>query len=325
MTVLDDYILLIEEGLNQLSFPDSPRSLYDPCRYVMKNGGKRLRPVLTLMASGLCGGTPEEAVPAALSVELIHNFTLVHDDIMDKASSRRGQPSVHVQWDEPTAILAGDMLYVEAFQQLLFYSNAPGTRFQQLQQTLLRAIRTVCEGQALDMQLERERGGTVEEYLAMIRGKTAALISGSLQIGGISAGASKIELKRLGQLGEKIGLAFQIQDDLMDAVADPEKFGKTRGGDILEGKKTFLLLTALEYGNESDVQELFKIMDKASLEASDIDRVVQLFRTTGALEQARETIGREYRQAMELLEPFDDSDYKADLVTLLNFLIDREY
>lgn len=325
MTVLDDYTLLVEEGLSQLIFPDSPQSLYDPCRYVMKNGGKRLRPVLTLMASGLCGGNPEDAVPAALSVELIHNFTLVHDDIMDQASSRRGQPSVHVRWDEPTAILAGDMLYAEAFQQLFCYSDAPGRRYQQLQRTLLNAIRTVCEGQALDMQLEREKGGSVEEYLTMIRGKTAALISGSLKIGGISAGASQEELQRLDLLGEKIGLAFQIQDDLMDAVADPEKFGKTRGGDILEGKKTFLLLTALENGNETDVRELYSVMDKDSLETDDIDRVVHLFKKTGALKRAQDTVGQEYRQAMELLEPFDDSDYKADLVTLLNFLIDREY
>ncbi|MEX2584978.1 MAG: polyprenyl synthetase family protein [Balneolaceae bacterium] len=325
MTVLDDYTLLVEEGLSQLTFPDSPRSLYDPCRYVMKNGGKRLRPVLTLMASGLCGGNLEDAVPAALSVELIHNFTLVHDDIMDQASSRRGQPSVHVRWDEPTAILAGDMLYAEAFQQLLCYSDAPGRRFQHLQRTLLKAIRTVCEGQALDMKLEREKGGSVEEYLDMIRGKTAALISCSLKIGGISAGASQEELQRLDLLGDKIGLAFQIQDDLMDAVADPEKFGKTRGGDILEGKKTFLLLTALENGNETDVRELYSVMDKDSLKGGDIDRVVHLFRKTGALKRARDTIGQEYRQAMELLEPFDDSDYKADLVTLLNFLIDREY
>jgi len=320
------YLSQVEQAMSCINLPKGPVTLYEPCRYVLENGGKRIRPVLTLIASGLCGGDPEEALPAALSIELIHNFTLVHDDIMDEAISRRGRDTVHVKWDRSTAILVGDMLYAEAFQQLFQYASHPADRFLPMNQILLRSVRTVCEGQALDMELEQAVEQVhVSEYMNMIEGKTSALISGALMMGGVVAGVSGRELEWLDALGRTLGVAFQIQDDLMDAVADPDKFGKTLGGDIREGKKTFLLLTALESGNEVEIQELTRLMSRSNRSDAEVDRVIGLFGKTGSIRRAEERIEREYGAAIELVNRFDDSIYKEDLISLVHFLIDREY
>ncbi|MEX1062042.1 MAG: polyprenyl synthetase family protein [Balneolaceae bacterium] len=327
MNIIRKYVAPIEDRLQRILHGREPSSLYEPCRYVLENGGKRFRPVLTLLAAGMCGEKTEKAIPAALSVELIHNFTLVHDDIMDDAVSRRGRPTVHTKWDMPVAILAGDLLYTEAFRQLLAYkedSSVGKEQFSLLYNTLLDAIRVVCEGQALDMELERSAGATTGEYLKMIEGKTSALIGGSLVMGGVVASADKTRLQSLDRLGRIIGLAFQIQDDLLDVIADPDKFGKIRGGDILEGKKTYLFLRALEQSNEIQRHEL-NILTRKQTTPADVQRVIQLYEQTEAISQTEIKVESYYQEAVDLLQSFDDSIYKDDLVALLDFLKNREF
>lgn len=327
MKLVGNYTERIEERLKQIPFKSKPASLYEPCRYVLEGGGKRFRPLLTLLSAGLCSGDLDEAMPAALSVELIHNFTLVHDDIMDGADSRRGRPSVHKKWDMPTAILAGDLLYAEAFDQLSLYGgdSAGSPIYSRLNQTLIHAIRTVCEGQALDMELEKTGDVTLESYLEMISGKTSALISGALVMGAIVASASSEQIDLLERLGDRIGLAFQMQDDLLDVTADPDKFGKMRGGDIMEGKKTCLYVLARQRGSETQRKELHKKVHLQQITERDVDQVIGLYEETGALDAAAESVEQCYLQAVELTEQFDDSVYKEDLLTLLNFLHNRDH
>ncbi len=328
LNIIDKYTPLLLNDLDKLPAEKGPENLYEPCRYILQSGGKRLRPVFTLVAAGICGEEPERAIPAALSVELIHNFTLVHDDIMDQADARRGIASVHKKWDMPTAILSGDMLYVEAFKQLLRYGEDDATDKQRLSllfQTLLTAIQLVCEGQALDISFEKKKRVSTDQYLQMIEGKTSALISCSLVLGGIVAGADNDETDLLQQLGTAIGLAFQVQDDLLDVVADPEKFGKVRGGDIREGKKTFPLLIALERCNEMERKELHRLMDNDRMSESDVKKVIQLFNETDAIKYTSEKVHSYYNQSFDLLNQFVDSEFKRDLTDLINFLKNRDF
>lgn len=287
----------------------------------MKMGGKRIRPILTQIGCGLCGGDLDESLPAALSVELIHNFTLVHDDIMDDADTRRGELTVHHKWSEATAILAGDLLFTEALEMLLDYDTE---RHAILNRRLLRSIRSVCEGQARDLELENRREATVDDYFEMIHGKTAALISCALAMGGIVAGANTREQMALESIGETIGVSFQIQDDLMDVTADPEQFGKRRGGDIHEKKRTYLLLDSYTWGSKSCKRTLDRLYAKPVLDTSDVDRVIDIFHDTGAVERARKEVQSGYQEAKEQLKVFGDSRYKRDLVTLVEQLTDRE-
>ena len=272
MNFIKPYVTLIESELEQLNFPERPTSLYEPQRYIISSSGKRIRPVLALMGCGLCGEEIEKAIPAALAVELVHNFTLIHDDIMDQAEVRRGSPSVHIRWDESTAILSGDSLFVQAILQLQKLS--PDADYKQANKIFLEGINHVCEGQALDMEFERRMDVSTDEYLEMISGKTAALLSVSLQLGGLAANASHDQLGQLRQLGESLGLAFQVQDDLMDVTADPEKFGKKRGGDISEGKKTFLMVKTLESCDRSEREWLTGSLKERPLQSQDIQNVL---------------------------------------------------
>ncbi|MEX0593336.1 MAG: polyprenyl synthetase family protein [Balneolaceae bacterium] len=298
-----------------------PQSLYEPCRYFMNMGGKRIRPVLTQIGCGLCGGNLQESLPAALSVELVHNFTLIHDDMMDGAETRRGEMTVHNRWGDATAILAGDLLFTDALEMLNAYD---AKRRAILNRRLLRSIRRVCEGQARDLELETREEATVDDYFEMIRGKTAALISAALEMGGIVAGGNKRERSALETIGEIIGVSFQIQDDLLDVTADPEQFGKRKGGDIYEKKRTYLLLSAYARGSDSCKTTLDRIYSKPELDGSDVDQVIQIFHSTGAVERAGNEVRRGYENVQEELKIFGDSRYKRDLVTLVERLTDRE-
>jgi geranylgeranyl diphosphate synthase type II len=328
LNIIEKYVPLIEKHIQQIPLGETPASLYDPCRYILGNGGKRIRPVLTLLGAGLCGGSVERAIPAALSVELIHNFTLVHDDIMDEADSRRGKPSIHKKWNKPAAILAGDLLYAEAFRQLLTYAedgSITKSDFSNLIETLLHSIQTVCEGQAMDMEFETIDDVTTDQYLTMIEGKTSALISGALVMGAIVEAASRKQVVSLKELGKELGMAFQIQDDLLDVIADPEKFGKTKAGDIREGKKTYLLLLAQERCNEIQRNELHRLIASKQMSDSDVDRVIAIFEETDAIRLTQQKVNKYYQNVSVLLEPFDDSVYKEDLVSLMNFLKNRDF
>lgn len=322
MEFLKPYTALIENRLQSLPLPQKPSGLYDPQRYILAIGGKRVRPMLSLVSCGLCGADIHRAIPAALSVELIHNFTLLHDDIMDQADSRRGHETVHRRWDVPSAILSGDGMFVQALLRL--QDVHPGCDHKKMMNELLTGVNTVCEGQALDMEFENRDDVSRSEYLTMIEGKTAALLSTAMKLGGYSAGADGESILLLDQIGRSVGLAFQIQDDLLDVIADPLQFGKKPAGDIREGKKTFLMLTALEQCSEGQKKSILGYLRDRPLTDEQIDEIISIYRSTGTIEEARKHIDGYYERAESALEKFDDSNYKQDLSNLINYLKNRE-
>ena len=243
--VVDAALAEIAEGLAALDLPAAPASLYEPVRYILSSGGKRIRPLLVLLTADAFGGerARADALPAALAVEVFHNFTLVHDDIMDHAASRRGRATVHTRWSEPVAILAGDVMMGLSYDLL---SRAGGDDGAAVLRPYHAMVRRLCEGQALDLAFETQEAVSVEEYLGMIDGKTGALLELALDVGARLGGASDDDRASLRTAGHALGRAFQIQDDLLDLTASSPGWGKTIGGDLIEGKKTFLLLQALE-------------------------------------------------------------------------------
>ncbi len=323
MNFLKPYASLIESELQSLDLPESPFSLYEPQRYILQNSGKRIRPILSLLGCGVCGAPIEKVIPAALAVELLHNFTLMHDDIMDQAESRRGLPAVHVKWDVSTAILSGDSMFVQAFLQLHKLDN--DIDFKWMHEVFTDSINRVCEGQALDMEFEGKTEVSVDEYLKMISGKTSALTSASLKLGGIAAGTSKDKVNRLGIIGHSLGVAFQIQDDLLDVTADAEKFGKRSAGDIYEGKKTFLMVHTLERCTLQEKNWLQEALKNRPLSDNSVKAVIKLFDKYGVIETAIEQMEHYYKEAENEVETFDDSNYKADLMNLIKFLKNRDY
>ncbi len=322
MKFITSYASKIEEGLSRIPYPARPVSLYEPQMYILSNGGKRIRPILTLISCGLCGQDPEKSMPAAVAVELLHNFTLIHDDIMDQAESRRGNPAIHIKWDEATAILAGDSMFTYAMLQLQDLDDE--IDHKAVSGVFLESVKTVCEGQAFDMEFENRLDVTVGEYLSMIEGKTGALISAAMRMGGMAAAADSDKLQMLSEIGRSLGLAFQIQDDWLDVVADPEKFGKRKAGDIYEGKKTFLLLTALERCSDSEKEELLGFLKNKPLSDSQVNQVISLFNRHGVLDDIRQEFLSQYKKAENALKRFDDSVYKQDLQQLINYLKNRE-
>lgn len=319
---------LIDEKLAELNLPDEPSLLYDPVRYTLSLPGKRIRPYLTLIGCGLCGGETDEAFSAAIAIELLHNFTLLHDDIMDRAETRRGEPSVYKKWSQNTAILSGDAMYAKAFKQLQYYGHSEQyskAQYSTILEIFLDSAETVCEGQAYDLAFENNDDVTIDEYLHMIEGKTAALISGSLAIGGAVAGATDKQIKELHYVGQKTGVAFQIQDDLLDAIADPNKFGKKRGGDIMEGKKTYLTLLALQRCNDQQKKLLRRVLGNQNSDAEDINKIIELYHTLDIVEDTKNAILYHYQSALDHLDDFESSEYKDEIVAFLNRLISREY
>lgn len=328
-TDLQNYLLAkIENGLQELDLPVEPKSLYEPYRYALSVGGKRIRPLLTFLACGLCEGDIENAQPAALAVEILHNFTLVHDDIMDSADTRRGEPSVFKKWNENTAILSGDVMFADAYRQLSYYGQNEAfskAEYAAMHQVFSKTIITVCEGQALDMEFVVRESIKHEEYIQMIAGKTAALLSGALEMGAISAHASQQKRNELHQLGYEMGIAFQIQDDLLDAIADPEKFGKRPGGDIFEGKKTYLTILALERANKEQRALIQNTLDDKDSNPEDVDQVLYIMQSLNVLKDVAEEIDQHYKKALNLLNKFTPSDYRKELKKVLIFLQNRDH
>lgn len=230
-----------------------PKNLYEPIEYILQLSGKRVRPILTLMASDVFSGEYKKALPAALAVEVFHNFTLVHDDIMDEAPLRRGKETVHYKWDINTGILSGDAMLILAYQ---YFENYPPQIFQKLAQLFSKTAIEVCDGQQLDIDFETRNNVTIPEYMKMIKLKTSVLVAAALKMGAIVAEASEKEAEAIYQYGLNLGIAFQLQDDYLDTFGNPKAFGKQVGGDIIENKKTYLYLKALELANEEDKVKL---------------------------------------------------------------------
>ena len=244
----------INKEILNLNWKREPYGLYEPIEYTLAAGGKRVRPQLAMIACQMFGGKEEEVLPAALALEVFHNFTLLHDDVMDKADVRRGRATVHVKWNENTAILSGDQMLIEAYKML---AGVPADKLSNVLQLFNKMATEICEGQQYDVDFESQEQVAVEEYLKMIRLKTSVLLATALQIGGYIAGANEEQQEALYQFGINVGLGFQIQDDILDVWGDPETFGKAVGGDISCNKKTFVYLEAMRrLGDEAIGNEL---------------------------------------------------------------------
>ena len=243
----------INHEIAKLNWEREPKGLYAPIAYTMAAGGKRVRPQLAMIACGIFGGNEQEVAPAAMALEVFHNFTLLHDDVMDKAEVRRGRPTVHIQWNENTAILSGDQMMIEAYKLL---AEVPESKLHKVLRRFNEMATEICEGQQYDVDFESQEHVTIEEYLKMIRLKTSVLLATALQIGSYLAGANEAQQEALYQFGINVGLAFQIQDDILDVWGDPKTFGKAVGGDISCNKKTYVYLTAQKLADDELAEEL---------------------------------------------------------------------
>lgn len=302
-------------------FPQDPASLYDPNEYFLKLGGKRIRPVLCLMGNDLFDEIKEDAWNVGTALELFHNFTLIHDDIMDKAPLRRGMPTVHKRYGENTALLAGDAMLVQSYEYLGKINSAIIHPILHLFNT---TAREVCEGQQLDMDFEKQEEVSFEDYLKMIELKTSVLLAASLKLGAILGGAGQRNQDLLYQFGKKLGIAFQVQDDYLDAFGDPEKFGKQVGGDILSNKKTFLLIHALEVADATQKQQLKSLL--ASGDANKVEKILDLFKACKVDEWALQLKNKYLDEAFTHLEDVAVlSKRKQSLKTLAQFLVHRDY
>jgi geranylgeranyl diphosphate synthase type II len=292
-----------------------PEHLYAPMAYLLQHEAKRVRPVLAVLAYQYCGGkNPEGMTEAATAIELVHNFTLMHDDIMDHAPTRRGMPTVHEKWDTNIAILSGDALFALAYPLLI--RNFP-ERASELVNFFTKVVVEVCEGQMEDMDLAASLKGGIPEYLEMIRKKTAVLIGGSLAIGGIAAGVERDTVDKLYQAGMLMGIGFQLQDDLLDVYAAQADFGKQVGGDIIENKKTFLLLRALEKADRYRKEALMNWMQHQGDPAEKIAGVVQIFNELEIREEAEAKISGYFQEAQSVLSGLPDHSGRTELLDYL--------
>ncbi len=300
-----------------------PVNLYEPITYILNLGGKRLRPVLVLMTTEIFGTSYKKALDAALAIEVFHNFSLVHDDIMDSAPLRRGKETVHERWDLNTGILSGDTMLINAYQ---LFESYEGPIFKELAQLFTKTALQVCEGQQYDIDFESREDVEIEDYLKMIEFKTAVLVGASLQMGAIVAGAPEESKKALFEFGRLLGIAFQLQDDYLDAFGDPKTFGKQLGGDIIENKKTFLYLTALQKAENTDasqLEHLYSINPSDSL--GKIEAIKSIFEQSGASELTRKEIKKYTKKAFDVLAQIDLPENKKELLRKFGVsLMERE-
>lgn len=321
MKSLATYSAYLETALQQNQFAPQPANLYDPLRYFLQLGGKRMRPMLSLMACKLAGGSMEKALPVALAVEYFHNFSLIHDDIMDAAPLRRGQATVHEKWNTNIAILSGDVLLVKAYDYLASYDAAT---FQQLFRVFNRTAVEVCEGQQMDMDFELLSEVSEAAYLEMIRLKTSVLLGCALQMGGIVGGAEQKDAQLLYEFGEQLGLAFQIQDDILDLYGESAQVGKQIGGDVLANKKTLLSISAKSAANENQLKALQTIENTLDPKTK-VEQTQLMYTELGARSYCEDKMKFHHHQALNSLENMELSNSKAELQELANFLFTRAY
>jgi len=311
---------LFEERFNVRHFPEEPQKLYDASQYLLTAKGKRIRPVMCLMGNELFDEIKEDAYHVAAAIELFHNFTLVHDDIMDKAPLRRGLQTVHTKFGEPTALLAGDVMLVAAYE----YLNKISVEYMHPVLNLFNTTaKKVCEGQQLDMNFEQDGDVDFDDYVRMIGLKTSVLLATSLQLGAILGGAGIGNQEHIYQFGKNLGIAFQIQDDYLDAFGDPEKFGKKSGGDIMANKKTFLWLQAMKVATPDQRKELNHLL---AIDSEDkIQPVLNIYKSCNVDEWAKELKQKYFSFALEHLEEIAvRSVRKKPLEELAEFLMERD-
>ena len=314
MQKIETYQKLFIDNLNKYAVDKEPNNLYEPINYILKLGGKRLRPVLTLMTAEVFGTEANLALDAALSVEVFHNFSLIHDDIMDDAPLRRGKQTVHEKWDLNTGILSGDAMLILAYQ---LFENYDSEKFQSLAKLFSKTALEVCEGQQYDIDFEMRNDVTIPEYLKMIEYKTAVLVGAAMKMGAIVAGASQTDQEGIYDFGRFLGIAFQLQDDYLDAFGNPETFGKQVGGDILENKKTYLYLKTLELGSELQQNLLIKTINND--EISDdlkVKSIKDLFTDSGASSATQEAVIEFTDKAFKVLATLNISEAKKQVLQL---------
>lgn len=302
-----------QEFLHYLQAKDwvaEPKNLYEPIDYILKLGGKRMRPILTLMAADIFAGDYKNAMPAALAIEVFHNFTLVHDDIMDDAPLRRGKETVHEKWDISTGILSGDAMLILAYQ---YFENYEPVVFQKLAKLFSKTALEVCDGQQLDVDFETRNDVTIDEYINMIRLKTSVLVAAALKMGAIVSETNEENANLIYAFGLNLGLAFQLQDDYLDTFGDPETFGKQVGGDIIENKKTFLYLKALEVSSAADTQKLESFFnEKLADNTIKINEVKRIFELNDIPVLIKEQIQVYTEKAFDTLSKMDISKTNKD-------------
>jgi len=321
MNTILKYQEILETEISKISFPKEPANLYDPLSYFLTLGGKRTRPTLALLGANLFGEPGIKALNAAIAVELFHNFTLIHDDIMDDAPLRRGKATVHEKWDTNIGILSGDGLFVIAYQHLAKHDIEVLPRLLEI---FSKTALEVCEGQQMDMNFESRNDVSIEEYIEMIRLKTSVLLGAALEMGATIAKASPEDAKNLYSFGMNIGLAFQIQDDILDLYADPEKFGKQVGGDVIANKKTYLQLSAYANADENNHSALKTLENEQDL-ALKVKEVRSIFDSIGVKEMAERKKEEYFLLAIDSMNKINvPDDNKADLLNLAKMLMSRE-
>lgn len=319
---LQELVNQINKRLEELQYGSEPNELYDPIRYIMSLGGKRLRPVLVLLAYRLFKNDHDQILDQAIAVEVFHNFTLMHDDIMDEAPIRRGKETVHEKWNESTAILSGDVMMVKAYD-LLIEANSD---LREIVRDFNACAAGVCEGQQLDMNFEELPTVSEAQYINMIRLKTAVLLGFSLKLGAMLANASNDEANALYQFGVDIGIGFQLKDDLLDVYADQAKFGKQVGGDIISNKKTFLLLKALELASTSQSEKLNSWIEKKEFDSNEkVEAIKGIYDEIGIHDLTMKKMNDYFQKGFEALEKIEVAEEKKKpLIEFTNYLINRD-
>jgi len=321
--IMTEYIKFFEDYLKKELKYNKPESLYDPVKYILESGGKRLRPLITLYISELFNGKKTVALPAAAALEIFHNFTLAHDDIMDNSSIRRGKKTINAKWDDNTGILSGDVMLIISYEILNQYEDSKYILFSK---KLTEISRLVCEGQQADMDFSSKNDITENEYFEMIKNKTAVLIACSFMFGGIAAETNTSNTDLLYKIGLNLGIAFQLEDDLLDSFGDQEKFGKRIGGDILEKKKTLLYLFTHSKLESEKKLEFENIFNSNEIEESQKINSIKLFyETSGALEYLKNKVKVYFNEAEILIDKLElDNDTKKKLNLFCKTLLNRE-
>lgn len=314
---------LVEKHIQNLSIPDTPPELYEPVRYILSLGGKRIRPALVILACDLFDGEVASALIPAVSIEVFHNFTLLHDDIMDRSELRRGSPTVHIKYNENVAILSGDVMSILASRLM---NQAPAAVVNVVHEVFTHTAMQVCEGQQMDMNFEELLSVREEEYLTMIELKTAVLIAASLKIGAILGGSSQRDAEDLYEFGRNLGIAFQLQDDLLDTYGDPLVMGKNQGTDIVDNKKTFLVIQALEAATGPQKEELTGWLKEENFDhKKKIKAVTSIFDALNVKEVTEKKIRNYYQQALTNLENLNrPEEQKTELFNFASFLMNRK-
>ena len=319
MKSIQELSIIISDELGRIEYPKNPSLLYEPIDYILGLGGKRMRPILVLMSHQLFDKNIEKAISPSLAIEVFHNFTLLHDDIMDKAPLRRGQQTVHEKWNANVAILSGDTMLVQAYQLM---ADVDKSIVKPTLEVFSKAAIEVCEGQQWDMDFETQQNVSIEDYLKMIEYKTAVLLGAALQIGGITAGASAQQQNHLCEFGRNMGIAFQLKDDLLDAFGNPETFGKQVGGDIMANKKTYLYLKALALASKNQQADLEQYFSTTDTSHQKVEAVKSIFKDLN-IHQLTSDLMKEYHvKAMSHLDAIE-SENKAPLLDFSALLLDR--